>query len=1192
VRFREVLRFELVHQARRVSTWVCFAVLFGFGFLILRAGTPPGGAFLNAPSFVAFFTVLGGVIWLLLAASVAGEAAARDVETGMHPLTYSLPVRKADYLGGRFLAAFALNASMALAVQAGILLSLLLPGLGSELLGPFRPAGHLAAYGVLAVPTAFAATAIQFAVALRYGRATASYLASVLLLVASPLIATVVAELVQQRELARRIDLLGLVGFVREMNVSAVERNTRLMALEWPTLANRLLWIGIGACVLAVAYRGFRFEHRVAGRGWFRARARRGAQREGGGDPKRIAMPGVQPTFGLRTSVRQTLALAWAFFRAIASSRTGLTLVGALALGSAFVSNDWMLHLEEIPLLPRTEEVLAFYAPSLRTVETVWIVIPLLIVFYAGELVWRDRDAGMNEIVDAAPVSEWALFLGKLLGLGLVVVAWMALLSAAGVLVQVVLGHSALDLPAYLTALFGFQLADYVLFGLLVLVVHEVVGQRHLGYIAALGVYGLIVFAPGLGIEHKLLRYGSDLGWSYSPMSGFGPWVGPWLWFKLYWAGWALLLAVAARLLLMRGREAGLVVRLRMPRRRFTRATARVTAAAVMLMAGAGGFIFYNTNIRNQYHTAAERMDRRAEYERRYGQYRGISQPGLTAVDLRVEIHPERREVEIRGTYHLVNVGALAIDAIHLAPAPGVATGEASFDRPVARVAADDALGHRIYALEIPLKAGESAELRFDVRFEPRGFTNDGVSASVMANGTYFTNLSGLPAIGYQPDRELGDDAERRARGLAPRRAIPSLHDTEALRARVDRVVVDCIVGTDVDQIAVAPGALRRTWTETGRRYFHYVTDAPIGNEYAVFSASYAVHEEEWTGPGGPVTVQIFHHPSHTQNLDRIARSAQASLRYYTAQLGPYPFRHLRFVERPGRARGMHAEATTIDYREGFSLLDPRADRDVDLPFAVVAHEVAHQWWGTQLVPARVEGAGVLSESLATYSAMRLIEETLGPEHLRRYLRFLRLEHGVPRSRAMPPLLRATDSFLFYRKGPLALYALSEYIGKERVHGALRRLLEKHGGGMPPLPTGLDLHRELQTVTPEAFQPLLHDLFEANTFWDLETRGATAQQNGAGAWQVTLEVRGRKVVVDMAGVESDVPMDDWIEIGVFAEGDAPGRPSHAQKHRIRSGPQTITVTVPRTPIRAGIDPHHLLMDRKADDNTRTVTIES
>ena len=133
MKFREIFRFELAYQARRVSTWVYFVVLFAFGFLIMLAAgadTPEEVAFLNAPNGVAFLALMGGVIWLLLTGAVAGEAGARDVETRMHPLTYSAPVSKADYLGGRFLAAFVLNASILLALHVGLLLSslLLFPG--------------------------------------------------------------------------------------------------------------------------------------------------------------------------------------------------------------------------------------------------------------------------------------------------------------------------------------------------------------------------------------------------------------------------------------------------------------------------------------------------------------------------------------------------------------------------------------------------------------------------------------------------------------------------------------------------------------------------------------------------------------------------------------------------------------------------------------------------------------------------------------------------------------------------------------------------------------------------------------------------------------------------------------------------------------------------------------------------------
>ena len=218
---------------------------------------------------------------------------------------------------------------------------------------------------------------------------------------------------------------------------------------------------------------------------------------------------------------------------------------------------------------------------------------------------------------------------------------------------------------------------------------------------------------------------------------------------------------------------------------------------------------------------------------------------------------------------------------------------------------------------------------------------------------------------------------------------------------------------------------------------------------------------------------------------------------------------------------------------------------------------------------------------------MRVVEEALGPEHLRRYLLSMREGFSPPRTRAAPPLLRATDSFSRARKGPFALYAIREYIGKDRVDDALRSLLKKHGSGAPPLPTSLDLYRELQAVTPDSYQYLLRDLFEKNTFWEFTTSRVTAKQTSADAWQVTLDVRARKTVIDEAGIETESPMDDWVEVGVFGE----GKP-YMQKHRIRSGQQTITVTAPRKPTRAGIDPKNLLIDLDTENNIKDVKIEN
>ena len=787
-------------------------------------------AVVNSPYAIAQDTVLTGLLWILMAPAVAGSAAARDVQTRMHPLIYAAPISKADYLGGRFLAAFVLNALILLAVPLGILAAVYLPGREPELVGPLRPAVYLSSYGVLALPTAFTFTAVQFSLAALKRRAIVSYLGTVLFFVTVGATAGLVLNVLQMPTLGtaagshmphhRPCPHVGHIDTARKEHRS--DRTGKLDTREsTPMDRRRFGHTRIHLCPLS--------------------------PRSPGSVMRRISVPQVRRKFGFATHARQTCAIAGTAFGTIAKSAAGLV---ALAVAMLVVLlAPALMALRGVPLLPRTAQVLTVLtAPVADNPRLPWVLIPLLIVFYAGELVWRERDAGLSEIADATPVPEWALFLGKFLGLSLVLVALMALVATAGVLGQMRMGYFDFEIGLYLRILFGLQLIDYILFALLVFVVHAVVNQKHVGYLVALIAYGVIVFPSTFGLEHHLLIYGSGPRWTYSDIRGFGPSLGPWLWFKLYWAAWAVLLAVAGRLLWARGAERSLWSRLQVARRRFTRATAGVAAMAVALIVTLGGFIFYNTNSLNRYRTASEETERRAGYERRYGKYAGVAHPTLASTNLRVEIYPDRREAEIRGAYVLANTSSAAIDSIHVTTVPGVETGAVSVDRPASPVLVDDDLGYRIYALEKPLQPGDSLHLNFEVHVAPHGFRNNGADAFVVQNGSHFTNRDWLPAIGYQRNRELDGAGVRRQYGLARRPAVPSLDDAEARRIRVggDPITFEAIVGTSGDQVAVAPGALRRTWTEGGRRYFHYLTDVPINNQYGVFSARYALHEEQW----------------------------------------------------------------------------------------------------------------------------------------------------------------------------------------------------------------------------------------------------------------------------------------------------------------------------------------------------------
>jgi len=1192
-----IFRFELAYQLRRPWPWLAFAVLVVFSFVSTRVAivpvTLPQDFILNSPFIITAVTVFSCQIWLLIAPVVAGDAAARDVHTGLYPLVSTSPVSKAEYLGGRFLAAFVLHALILLGVQVGSLLAAHAPGANPDIIGPFRPAAYLAAYGFIALTNAFIATTFQFSAALVSGRPIASYVGSLgLFFLSYPVTFTLYLSGLGQRALLA--DPIGVMAIMNEMmsNWTIVEKNVRMFTLEGPMLWNRLLWLGISLVTIAVVYLRYRFAHRTATDPLSRlVRRLRGTAPTADSAAARtaVSVPQVRQSLGFATHVRQTLAIARVSFWMIAKTPAGLFLLVAfpmfLVLVLTIESQHW-----GVPLQPRTGYLLTrFLTSPLTQAADFRVIIPLLIVYFAGELVWRERDTGLSENVDATPAPEWVLFGGKFLGLSLVLVALMAMLTMTGMVVQVMASFHDFQIGLYLRILLGLQLPEYLLFAALALMLHVAVNQKYVGLVVSLVAYFLIIFSSFLGLHHNLLVYSGSPGWSFTDMRGFAGTVGPWLWFKLYWGAWALLLVVVARLLWVRGKESGFGKRLQIARGRFNRATVATAALAAGLILSLGGFVFYNTNVLNEYITDGEMVERRVDYERRYGKYEGIPQPQRTATKLHVEIHPSRRVATIRGSYRLVNRDTVPIDSVHLEPAFYVET-RVTFDRPARTVVVDKKLGHSIYVLDEPLQPGDSLTLSFDVKLERHGFRNrgsreSGAGIAILENGTYFTN-GALPVIGYRPIRELWSAEDRRKHGLPRQLTLTPPGDIDPTVTADAPATFEAIVSTDADQVAVAPGELRRRWNEGGRRYFHYVSDVPINGMDVFFSANYTVHRERWNG----VDVQVFVHPGHTKNLERLLRGARASLDYYSAQFGPYPYRFLQIVEQPGNFLGMGVDGSgVVTSGEGTLLLNP-PDDGFDVLFEVIAHEIGHQWWGMQLKPAWAEGGGVISEGLAWYSTMQLVKNVKGREALRRLMSFMREPNPWPPIRTGFPLLRAIDPWANYRKGPYAMHALSEYVGETKVNGALRTLVEKKASS---LATTLDMYRELQAVTPDSLKPLLHDLFEVNTFWTFDTKQASAVQTETGDWQVTFEIEARKVVADSAGKETELPMTEWVELGVFAaaeQGQVLGKPLYVEKHRIRSGRQAITVTVSDKPARGGIDPYNLL-DWEEGDNIEAIEVK-
>jgi ABC-2 type transport system permease protein len=1184
----ETFRYELVYQSRSVSTWFYFLLLLVLSFLMAATifiDEPlAGGYFLNAPyiialtSLIAFF-FLG--LWTL--APFAGNAASRDLETRMHPLLYSAPIPRRVYLGGRFLAAFVLGSIVMTAIPLGVFVAGLFPLEHPELSGPINPWAYLSTYFFLVLPNTFFAVAFMFAVAVLNKKGILSYLIATMICVTVIGSWQIIGESQENWSLAELTDPLGLTIMQHLDKLWSVnQKNTLLPAIENSILLNRVMWFALSAGMLLITYIGFKTST-VSTKDKKAGRKLNEAETSAFGDYQiyqavEIAIPHVPKSFDLSTRMLQIGVITRESFRLIALG-WGWMALACMFLFVVLTGSMWFSDYYDIPELPVTGHLLGY----LQNVKDhgIWLIIPLLIFYYAGELVWRERDARLNDIIGAAPVPVWVSFSGKFAGMLLALVVMQLFLLMAGVLLQASLGHYNFQISVYLKILLGLRLVDYVLLAVLAFALHVILNQKYLAHLICVLFYLFTMFGPEFGIESGLLMYASDPGWAWSDLRGLNPFMGPWLYLKLYWGAWAMLLVVVTILLWPRGTTRGGIGK--------TNLTLKALAGiSVLLILVLGGLIHYNTHVLYPKTAPVQTLEWKADYEKRYGKYSKRPQPSPTKVKLQVDIYPEEGSAEFKGNYVLVNQTAFTIDTLFVSTAPGVEHHKLSLNQPVKSQEVDEELDFRMYVLQKPLLPGDSLQLEFHVNYDPQGFPYNGMKTAVVKNGTYFED-DWLPSIGYLNSRQVFNANDRKEQGLEPKSFLES--DEESFAQQ--RVAFEAIIGTDKGQTAVAPGRLVKSWTENNRSYFQYATENRVNNKFAFFSSDYEVYKAQWKSDSAQVVdISVLHQPDHTHNLERMVNGVQASFNYLTDEFGKYPHSEISFTEVPGYSKGLHAYPTNIFYREGFALLKPAEDpRGIDIVFATVAHEVSHQWWGHQVSPAPIKGAALITESLAWFSAFEIVEEALGRETFLSLLELARDDYFSPQERAADPLLQANQTSLIYRKGPLALYALREYIGKEQVCVGLQNFFKKYSALNTERPVPSDLYKELQAVTPDSIQYLLHDLFAANTFWTLETEKVVAVETASGKWKVTLDVLARKFTVDQKGNETDVGMNDWIQIGIYSGGERKNQePLHLQQHRIHSGKQTIEIELAQKPHAAGIDPNRLLMDLYPWDNVIDVQI--
>lgn len=1199
--FIDIFLFELKYRAKRPATYLYFLIFFLLVFVAtvsndVTIGEQAGNMLRNSPSAIFRITAIMNAFGLLVISAIMSTPILRDFEHNTNHLLYSYPLSKFAYLAGRFLGSYLFAIFVFLSIPLGILVgSIVAPMAGwieASKFDSFRLMSYLSPYLILVIPNVFFSGAIFFSLSSLKRKMIYSYLGSVLLLVVYVWSMSKLPEL-ESKSLAAMLDPFGIGAFSIDTEYwTTAEINSLQVPLSNKLLINRFIWSFIGVILFAFTF--YRFKLLTV----FEKKSKKNIRiqlTEEATSPN-VVLPKVQQHYSNITHFKEMIAQGWLEFKStikevpfigIVVAGVFLLLTNAVSIGEMYGTNTY----------PVTYNLLDFTSGNFA------LIIFIIITFYSGEIVWRERGYRVNQIIDTLPLPNWLFAGSKLLAMFLILVLLLLVLFVVNIFTQIYHGFYDFNFPLYFTELFTIQLPMYFMVALLAMTIQTFSNNKYVGHVIVMFYYIIFFLAFGLmGVEHYLLKFPQTPSSPYSDMNGFGHFLLAVRWYQFAWLFFSVAIGVVMVMFWNRGFQLSFLNRIKVARNEFSKRAKTILFTSLAGFAIVAGFIVYNTAFLNEFITDKEIEKMQVAYENTYKKYKGIPQPKIKVVKVNVDIYPNERDVFAAGSFLLKNETKSVIDSVHFAIMPEIRLVNCNIGKNSLLVVNDTKMGYYIVKLDSPLSVGDSVIFDFAVEYISKGFVNGKSNTKVVHNGTFLNNAEFLPAIGYQSSNELQSKEKRKKYKLSPRPRMAQVADSIGLQRTYlgeigDWISFEATVSTIPSQIAIAPGYLVKEWEANGRRYFHYKMDRPILNFYSFLSAEYEVARDKWND----VNLEIFYHKGHEYNVPKMIEAMKSSLDYFTVNFSPYQHKQLRILEFPRYATFAQSFPNTIPYSESIGFIANLSDEDdIDYVYYVTAHEIAHQWWAHQVIGGDVQGSTLMSEALSQYSALMVMEKRFGKDQMKKFLKYELDKYLKGRRMELvkeDPLTRCENQgYIHYHKGAVVMYALQDYIGTDKVNRALAQYLNDWAYKPAPFSNSIDFMKYISNVTPDSLKYLVTDMFENITIYDIKAKEATCQQLENGKYKVTLTTDIQKFAADSLGFETPLALNDWIDVGVTTSKEVNGKKKQVElymkKYKVNTQNPTFEIIVDEKPESAGVDPYNKLIDRHSDNNTTKVSFDS
>ena len=1201
--FDKLLKFEMQLQTRQVGFWITAAIMFIVGVLVMsfdfasasavgekvkaNGALPVAQTIANMSPFVIFF----GAVF-----TVTG-AMRDDVHKSLE-IIHSTPVKTAPMIWARLTGVLATVFACLCALIIGMFIGQFMPWTDKETIGAINVLYFLQPLFVFGLISCLFVSAFYLLTAGVTRNRTIVYVSAIAMLVISS-IPGLLNESDKLKDLAAMLDPFGTVGLANDTEFwPASEQNNRMVPLSGSLLTNRLIWFAISLTGLFMAQKFFK-------RGIVTRKIKPGKQlTDTHISPDAVELIQVMPVSPKGAKLSRFLTrFKYEYLTTVKSIPFAILLLIAIVNFSfVFVIRN---QLSDQPVLLTGGQ--AFFV--VQAGFTLFLL--LMMVFFGGDVIWRERTAKITELIDSTAVQNWTLLTSKWLATIAMIYTVIALACIAALAAQATIGVGDLNIPLMLKRGFleiGLMMSFWVT---LVMFVQNFTPNRIFGMILG----GLILFALLFGLQllpfyHPLMGFGMVNPGGYSDMNAYTTSGLLTMTYRgIYWAGLVGIFAVASMWLWRRGTDVRLGKRLKGVKGQMGAGSLALGLVSVIAFFGMGGHIFYKTNIEDTFYTDKKSEMRLVEIEKNFKEdfYKAV--PKIQSVNVDVQLFTAKQQGQFTGQYLIKNTTGEAVKQIWLTMPTDKESALRKIDlkgavrdkeNKKAKLAEKLEMNSHLYVFNPPLAPDAETTLDFDVFFDSPKF-GDGSPIRKQAN---FLNNTRMPFIGANYAR-LENPDKRRKYDLPVKDKRPDRDDPEAIKknfftSAADYVDFTANICVDAGQIPIAPGQFKgETQGPDGRVCRQYEAINPIMNFFSFVAADYEVAEQVWENSNGDdVDLKIFHHAGHPFNIDLMMNAMQSSMTTFTETFGPYQYAQARIMEVP-YVQFAQAFAGTIPFGEdlGFIMEVEKGDDKIDFMTYVTAHELGHQWFGHQIVPANTKGYNVLSEGLTENASMTAYEKIKGYPMTRRMRSKRGEDYLAGRTRDKnpePPLALAEDQqYIFYNKANAVFWGLRHYMEDGAMNAALAKFIEDYGSKGSPYPTTLELVDALREAASNNLQQFITDSWEKITFWETGFGDVNVKGNANGTFTVTAVAKvAKKYASEEDGEETDAEnLDESVEIAFYKEDPSNSweeEPMLLKRFRLTEAETELTFELSERPGYIVIDPRALLVERKLNDNVKAL----